>query len=368
MIGRFVSERYDFARRQEIARSGPGWSGKVWQELALLGLLALPVPTADGGLGGGGVEAMIVGEAFGRALLVEPYLPCVIMMAAALGQFNSGVRASVAAGLSDGSRLFAIAAGQVIVEDNKLYGRLPMVLGGDAANALLVSARATSGELSLCLFDAIGAGVTRSNFALHGGGRAAEIVLDGVRGDEVATGLRADRAICDANAAAVGFVAAEALGAAAAAFELTLEHVSIRMQFGRPLCANQAVRHRCAEMLVELEQLRSAALLAAVTLAEPNEFERRRTLAAVKFVVNRSARFIAQQSVQLHGGLGVTEESRIGHYFKRLTAMNLLFGSSDASLAALAEVDTSVEANRIGDDAGDPASVQVRRACAELLR
>jgi alkylation response protein AidB-like acyl-CoA dehydrogenase len=206
---------------------------------------------------------------------------------------------------------------------------------GDAADALLVAARIDFGPSALFIVDARTAGIARAGWTTHDGRRAADIRFDGVR-------VGADARIGDAAAiervrgCAIAALAAEAVGAMELALELTVEHLKTRVQFGAPLARQQALQHRAAEMLVALEQSRSMAMYAALMLDDDDEAERAKAIAAVKVQVGRAARFVGEQAVQLHGGIGVTEECAVGHVLKRLTVLEAEFGDSDRHLAAFA--------------------------------
>jgi alkylation response protein AidB-like acyl-CoA dehydrogenase len=289
-------------------------------------------------MGGGGVELLIVGEAFGRALVGEPWLPT-LLAAAAIRGADEDLRANLFPMLMSGETIFALASeGEAVTTGDCVSGNADLVLGGGIADRLLVVAAKPGGDPCIVMVDPSGPGVLREDFPIHGGGRAAHIVLnDAPILAELLSGPAAYRALLDIRTVGVAAVAADALGAAQAAFDLTIEYLKTRTQFGRPLGANQALQHRAAEMFVELEQLRSAAILAACMLHNEDEEERARAGAAVRIVTAKAARFIGQQAVQLHGGIGVTNEYPIGHYFLRLTAAGMLFGDADDNIARLAD-------------------------------
>lgn len=338
MVDRFVADRYGFEARQAILHSPAGWSRQVWSELAELGLLMTAVAEADGGLGGGGVELMIVSEALGRGLVGEPWLASLVS-AAVIGCAADEWRAALLPAFMSGELLFALADdSQALTRDGQISGIARSVGGAGSADRLLVKAVNADGECSLSLIDAAGPGVSRDDFPVHGGTRAAHVTLDHapVLG-ELLNGEAARRALVEARSVGVLATAADALGAAQATFDLTVDYLKTRVQFGQPLGANQALQHRAAEMFVELEQLRSAAILSACTLRDEDEAERARASAAVRIVTAKAARFIGQQAIQLHGGIGVTDEHAVGHYFLRLTAASMLFGDADENIGRLAD-------------------------------
>ena len=278
--------------------------------IAELGLTMLPFAEEQGGLGLGGVEMMLVGEAFGRGLVTAPYLGQVVAAGAALRA--AGAHEAIGA-LLGGTR-FAFVADPALV------------LGGDDAERFVVLTQA-----GLYLADA--ATVDWRAFTLHNGWGAAAVMIDPAALHQIGD---SDGVAVAVEQAMIAWLAANAVGAMAAAFDLTAEHLKTREQFGKPIGTNQALQHRMAEMLVELEAARSMALYAAQMVDDPDPAERARAFAAVKLVVNKAARFVGQQAVQLHGGIGVAQEHRIGRYFKHLTVVEMLAGDSDHHAAVLA--------------------------------
>lgn len=333
-LERLLAERYQPEQRRGYAAQDGGWSRERWADFAELGLLALPFGEGDGGLGLGPVETMIVGEAFGRALVLEPYLAAIVLAGTAIGCGGSNEqRAVLLPGLLDGSTLYAYAHdAQVVAEpsgrDWRLSGTISLVIAGNSADRIVVP---TPAGIFIVSADAI----SRRGYRLHGGGGAADAVLDRLHvatSDRLAGDCAPERVI----EAGIAFLAAEAAGAMQAALDITLDHLRTREQFGRPIGTNQALRHRAADMLVEVEQARSAAILAALLSGATDPLERARGFAAVKAVIGAAARFVAQQAVQLHGGIGVSEEHVVSHYFRRLTAIGMLLGDSDHHLDRLA--------------------------------
>lgn len=282
-----------------------------------LGLYMLPFDEVDGGLGLGAVEMMLVGEAFGKALVIEPYLGGVVLAGAALRLAPaSPARTEAIAALASGERRFAAITAQ----------RADMVLDGDSADMFVL----VDGD-AIALVDA--AEISRRAFRLHNGWGVASIQVEGAGRVPLGhvTGL-AERL----EQRAVAWLSANAVGAMNAAFALTVDYLNTREQFGKPIGSNQALQHRVAEMLVELEAARSMAIYATQMIDEPDPDERGRAFAAIKLVINKSARFIGQQVVQLHGGIGVAEEHDAGRYFKHLTVIEMLFGDSDHHANVLA--------------------------------
>jgi pimeloyl-CoA dehydrogenase small subunit len=359
---RLLGEHYDFEARKRYAREANGFSEELWRRYAELGLLALPFAESDGGIGAGPVETMIVMEAFGRVLALEPYL-ATIVLGGSLLRFgaNAATRAALIPKIASGERKLAFAHAErqarydlsdVMTSARKdgtgfvLEGAKSLVLNGDAADKLVVSARLSGGQrerdgIALFLVDAAADGVTRRGYPTVDGLRAAEVTLSRVR-------VAADAVIGEPGDAftliervvggAIAALAAEAVGAMAAMHELTVDYLKTRKQFGVPIGNFQVLQHRAADMLIALEEARSLALLATMMVDEPNATERRKAIAAAKVQIGRSGRIVGQGAIQLHGGIGMTMEYKVGHYFKRVTMIDSLFGDADHHLAALARM------------------------------
>jgi alkylation response protein AidB-like acyl-CoA dehydrogenase len=343
---RFVSETYTADQRKKIASEPLGFSTDLWKQFAELGWLALPIAEAHGGLGGGAVEIGILMEAFGRGLASEPYLSTVVIGASLIAA--CGTEAQMQALLpkvADGSLYLAFAhserqarfdladvrATATKTPDGwRLDGRKTAVLDGNAAGQIIVSARVSDGKLCLFLVPQGTRGLVLRDFPRLGGGRACNLELNGVQlpadallGDG-SDALAAIESVIDRAMAALG---SEAVGIMQTLLDQTLEYTKIRKQFGRPLSANQVIKHRLADMAMQCDEARSMALRAALmTDAEP--VARSRAASGAKAKIGKCARFVAEQSVQLHGAMGVTEELDVGFYFKRLLAFDTLFGGS----------------------------------------
>jgi pimeloyl-CoA dehydrogenase small subunit len=359
-VERFVADEYEFERRKGYLAAPEGWSRDVWRRYAELGLLSLPFAEADGGLDGGPVETMIVMEAFGRGLAVDPYLATVVLGGGVLRLGASPAqRAALVPALIAGRKLLAFAH----VESQSRYdladvttsaradgtgwilnGAKRFVLHGGCADQLIVSARVDGGRcdrdgLALFLIDAAAPGLVRRGYTLQDRFHAADVTLNNVR-------VGADALIGEAGAAlplieqvtdcAIAALCSEAVGCMARAHELTVEYLKVRKQFGVPIGSFQALQHRAVDMLVMIEQARSMAMFAAMMAAEPAPDARRRAIAAAKVQTGKSGRFVGQQAIQLHGGIGITEECQVGHYFRRLSMIEILFGDTDHHLAVLA--------------------------------
>jgi pimeloyl-CoA dehydrogenase small subunit len=359
-VERLLSDRYGFEARRCFMDERAGWSRTLWRSYAELGLLGLPFEETHGGIGGGPVETMIVMEAFGRALALEPFFATVVLAGGLLRLGASeAMRAALIPKIARGDLLLAFAHGErqsrydladVAAaarregEDYVLDGAKSLVIHGDCADKLIVSARLAGGHrdrdgLGLFVVDADAAGVSRRGYRTVDGLRAAEVTFSGLRiGADQILGEpgRAFPLIAQAVDAAIAALAAEAVGAMAALHEMTIEYLKTRKQFGVPIGSFQVLQHRAAEMLIALEQARSMAFYATMMAEEPDPTERRRAIAAAKVQIGRSGRFVGQQAIQLHGGIGMTMEYKAGHYFKRLTTIDALFGDADHHLATLA--------------------------------
>jgi alkylation response protein AidB-like acyl-CoA dehydrogenase len=343
---RFVSETYTADQRKKIASEPLGFSADLWKQFAELGWLALPIAEAHGGLGGGAVEIGILMEAFGRGLVSEPYLSTVVIGASLIAACGTEAqKQALLPKVADGSLYLAFAhserqarfdladvrATATKTPDGwRLDGRKTAVLDGNAAGQIIVSARVSDGKHCMFLVPRGTRGLALRDFPRLGGGRACNLELNGVQlpadallGDG-SDALAAIEAVIDRAMAALG---AEAVGIMQTLLDQTLEYTKIRKQFGRPLSANQVIKHRLADMAMQCDEARSMALRAALmTDAEP--VARSRAASGAKAKIGKCARFVAEQSVQLHGAMGVTEELDVGFYFKRLLAFDTLFGGS----------------------------------------
>jgi alkylation response protein AidB-like acyl-CoA dehydrogenase len=334
-----------------MANDPLGFSPAVWKQFAELGWLALPIAEEFGGLGGGAVETGILMEAFGRGLVSEPYVATVVLGAALIDRCGSTAqKRAMLPRVADGSLKLALAHSERAARFDlakvaavasktaqgwRLSGSKIAVLDGHAADEIIVSAhihdhQGPSGRLGLFLLPAQSPGLAVSDFSRLGGGRACNVELSDVHLPEDALlgdGHDALPAIEWAVDRAMAALGAEAVGIMQTLVDTTLEYTKIRKQFGRPLSANQVIRHRLADMAMQVDEARSMALRAALKVdAEP--VERARAASGAKAKIGKCARFVGEQSIQLHGGMGVTEELEVGAYFKRLVTFDTLFGGS----------------------------------------
>ena len=352
-VRRWIARDYGFDARRAIVGSAAGSSGAAWTTMAELGLTALPVPEAFGGFDGDALDMFLVMQELGRGLVAEPYFATMLgAKLLALGQGSGALLERVAAGelklaCALGERqsrhdMRDIASRAVAVEGGwVLDGEKKVVLYGAQAGVLLVSARTRGAQrsedgVSLFAVPADTAGLRLTEYRMLDGQRAADLRLEGVRVDAAMlvgpehAGWEILEAALDYGA---GLLCAEALGAMEALFAATLDYLKTRQQFGAPIGKFQALQHRMADMAVHLEQARSMALLAAVRLSGDDAALRRSAVSAAKYRVGQAARFVGQQAVQLHGGIGVTDELPAAHWFKRLSTIELTLGDADHHLA-----------------------------------
>jgi pimeloyl-CoA dehydrogenase small subunit len=359
-LDRLMSNRYAFEQRKGYAQSADGWSRELWAQYAELGLLGMPFAERYGGAGGGPVETMLVMEAFGRVLALEPYFATVVLGGGFLRHGgNDALCAELVPKLANGGLTLAFAQTERRSRWNLadvsttarrdgagwiLDGEKGVVLHGDSAEKLIVTARVGGDQrdregIAVFVVDATAEGVSRRGYPTQDGLRGAEITLTGARvgpehvlGDP-GGGLPLVERVVDEGIAAL---CAEAVGAMAVMHELTVEYLKTRRQFGREIGSFQVLQHRAVDMLVAFEQARSMAMFATMMAAEENPEERRNALSAAKVQIGRSGKFVGQQAIQLHGGIGMTMEYKVGHYFKRMTMIDTLFGDADHHLRELA--------------------------------
>jgi alkylation response protein AidB-like acyl-CoA dehydrogenase len=355
-VDRYLNEQYAFEKFRAVNASAEGWDKATWKGLADLGVLAINVPEEQGGLGFGPLENLALMGACGRSLLLEPFLSSAIIATAVLRAY-AGVAAAadMLQKMASGDAIAALAhyesdsrfetqwvttRAQKSADGYTLDGHKAVVMHAAAADTLLISAR-TAGSpgqcqgVSLFMVPRAAKGLTLESYPTIDGQRAADVYLKGVQvpadarlGDEGSALPHIDAAI-DIGIAAL---CAEAVGVMQALVDATVNYVQNRQQFGVAIGRFQALQHRIADMLIHLEQARSMSYLAALRCTDENVVQRRRALSASKAVVGQSCRFVAQQAVQLHGGMGMTDELVVSHWFKRLTAAELMFGDSETHL------------------------------------
>ena len=332
-VRRFVAQDYSFEARKRIVASKEGWSREVWTKLAEIGLLGLPFPSDFGGFGGRAVDLMSVMEAFGDALLVEPYLSTVGLAGRLVATAGTDTqKRELLPGIAEGRLVLAFAhLGDVTSSGSKLNGRKRLVMHAPIADMLVVSA----GD-GLFLVDAKAGGVAITS----------QTTLDSMRGGDVefrdASAVRlgdgdASRAIEEALDYATALQCAEAVGAMKSANDATLDYLKTRKQFGVPIGFFQALQHRMVDMVIDCEQARSMASLACARVdAAGDAAERARIVSAAKIKIADAARHISQESVQLHGGMGMSDELKVSHTFRRLTVIARELGDVDYHLERFA--------------------------------
>jgi alkylation response protein AidB-like acyl-CoA dehydrogenase len=361
VVQNFVAKEYTFRTRREILESTDGWSRKVWSSLAEMGLLALQVPEEYGGMGSASIETMLTMTAVGRGLLLEPYLPSAILATALIRELGShdqkqnllpglaaGERISVPAHAERGSRydLSRIATSAVRKGDGfVLRGIKTVVLHAAAADLLLVSAR-TAGNadaesgISLFAVERNATGVSLQSYPTLDGQRAADLTLRDVHVPREAL-LGPEGGAFPAISAAwdlgIAALCAEAVGALEAIFQATVDYTKTRKQFDVPIAHFQALQHRMADMMIHVEQAKSMSYLAAMRCTERDATVRGRAMSAAKVLIGQACRRVGQEAVQLHGGMGVTDELSVSHYFKRLTAIELSLGDTEHHLERFAQ-------------------------------
>jgi pimeloyl-CoA dehydrogenase small subunit len=356
-----LNSSYDFDSRKKYGAEKGGWSRSVWNKLAEQGLLGLPFSEDDGGFGAGAVETMIVMEALGKALLLEPYLATVVLGGGFLRRGGSAQqKAAYIPGIIDGSKTFAFAQ----LEKNSRYdlndvatsakkkgdayvinGEKFVVLNGESADTLVVTARTKGGQrdatgIGVFLVPGNAKGVSKKGYPTQDGLHAADITFTGVEvGADAAIGDPEDslalieQVVDDARIA----MCAEAVGAMDESLKSTVEYLKTRTQFGVPIGCFQVLQHRAADMFVAVEQARSMSMFATMAADFDDAKERASAVAAAKVQIGKSAKFVGQQAIQLHGGIGMTMEAKIGHYFKRLTMIENTFGDTDYHLRRVSE-------------------------------
>jgi alkylation response protein AidB-like acyl-CoA dehydrogenase len=354
-VNRWLESAYDFARRRRIAAGDENWETN-WQQLADLGLLGLVAPEDAGGMGGSPVEALIVMQALGRSLMVEPYLQTALVSAPLLARAgNDSQRNELLSKIVAGDARVVVATyepgarydldhvettASETADGYTLNGRKSVVVGGDSAHFLIISARTAGAArdqhgISLFVIPAATKGVQIQLTATIDGLRAAEITLNDVQVDGGASLGTLHQGYDELERAidrGIAGLCAESVGVMERLLEMTAEHLRTRKQFGQPIGNFQALQHRAADMAIAIEQARSTALLAAAKIDEPDRRKRRRAISAAKFMTGQSGRYVGEQAVQLHGGMGMTDDLPVGWYFKRLVCIDKTFGDADHHL------------------------------------
>lgn len=360
-LARFLADNYSFETFRSVSRGEPGWRRSCWKQFAEMGLLGAALPEEYGGLGGGAVETAIVMEAFGRALVIEPYVSTAVIAGGFLRDGGSEAQKQEwQTKIAEGDTVFAFAFAEPqgrynladLVTTAKrrgagfvLNGQKSVVIGGPFADALIVTARTGGGQrdengVGVFLVDKRARGVSTRDYPTMDGLRASEITFENVE-------LAADAAVGSPDDGfalveqivdeAVAAHCAEALGAMRVMHESTVEYAKTRKQFGASIGKFQALQHRMVDMFIQLEQSASVALMATLKLREVPR-ERKKAVSAAKVQIGKAGRFVGQSAIQIHGGIGMTDELALGHYFKRVTMLDTLYGNVDHHLKRYASL------------------------------
>ena len=355
-----LSDKYDFDTRRKVAKSADGWRPEIWAQFAELGLLAAPFSEEMGGLGGGAIETMIVMEEFGRHLVIEPYVETVVIAGGFLREGGSAAQQEAhIPGIIGGETVWAFAYAEpqgrynladlttTAKKDGSGYvinGYKAVVLGAPWAHKLIVTARTSGGQrdrdgVSVFIVDKSAAGVSTRDYPTVDGRRASEITFENVKVDADALigaegkGLPLVEKITDQ---AIAALSAEAIGCMKELNTATVEYCKTRKQFGVPIGKFQVLQHRMVDMFMAYEQSVSMTYMVNLKLDE-NDAERTKAAAGAKVQIGKAGRYVGQQAVQLHGGMGMTDELNVGHYFKRLTMIDTQFGNVDYQLKRYSE-------------------------------
>ncbi len=352
---KYLRDNYSFDKRQRIAKSGEGFDRERWQTFAELGWLAMTLPEEYGGLEGGALESMILCETLGHHLVLEPYLETIVLTAGLIASAGQvACKEKYLPGMAEGriqgalatsepgaqSNLFHVSTrAQECPEGYRIDGEKCVVFNGPAADVFVVSAR-TADEvhspegISLFAVDAQSVGVQRRDYPTYDGRHACELTLENVvvpaealLGDAGQGGVILEQGVQQGLLA----LCAEAVGAMDALLQATIEYTKQRKQFGQPIADFQVLRHRMVDMFMEIELSRSLLLATAAKLDERSE-DVQRMVSALKAHIGKSSRYVGQNAIQLHGGIGMTDELSVGHYFKRLTVIENLYGARDYHL------------------------------------
>ena len=355
-----LSDKYDFDTRRKVAKSADGWRPEIWAQFAELGLLAAPFSEEMGGLGGGAIETMIVMEEFGRHLVIEPYVETVVIAGGFLREGGTPAQQEAhIPGIIGGETVWAFAYAEpqgrynladlttTAKKDGSGYvinGYKAVVLGAPWAQKLIVTARTSGGQrdrdgVSVFIVDKSAAGVSTRDYPTVDGRRASEITFENVKVGADALigaegkGLPLVEKITDQ---AIAALSAEAIGCMKELNTATVEYCKTRKQFGVPIGKFQVLQHRMVDMFMAYEQSVSMTYMVNLKLDE-NDAERTKAAAGAKVQIGKAGRYVGQQAVQLHGGMGMTDELNVGHYFKRLTMIDTQFGNVDYQLKRYSE-------------------------------
>ena len=355
-VARFVQDNYALENRIKLAAGKTGFSEEHWKTMAELGWFSLPFAEAQGGFGGNQIDTMVVMEQIGKGLVLEPFFASIVLGGTALKRAGSEAQiAALVPGVMDGSKQLTLAYAEEQARfdlfdvtttaradrgDYVLNGHKSMVANAQTASHIIVSARTSGGQIdengiSLFIVEADAEGVSLQNFPTVDGLRASEVTLKDVRvsADNLVGELDQGFGVLNAIANdAILALAAEAVGCMEILYKDTVQYTQEREQFDHPLSDFQVLQHRMVEMFMEYEQCRSLLFRATLEAAQGDSAEAQRSVHALKHMIGKTGIFIGENAVQLHGGMGMTEELRIGHYFKRLLVIDAQFGNADYHL------------------------------------
>jgi alkylation response protein AidB-like acyl-CoA dehydrogenase len=355
-LSRYLGDHYSYEDWRKFTHTAPGRDPAHWRQFAEMGLFAAPLPEAQGGLGGGAIESMVVMEEFGRALVVEPFVPTVVIGGGLLAQTGGALAEEVLPKIATGETIMAFAFAETQGRYNLadltttakkqgdayvLNGQKCVVLGAPWADTLIVTARSGGSRreaqgVSVFLVEKAAAGVSARDYAVMSGLRASEVTFENTPArliGNAGTALPLLDAVVDH---AIAAHLAEASGAIAVLMGATTEYARTRKQFGQPIGKFQVLQHRMVDMFIAQQQAQSASLMANLKL---NDADAARAVSAAKAAMGKYARAVAEGAVQIHGGIGMTDELSVGHYFKRLVLLETLYGSPDHHLRRMAALD-----------------------------
>jgi len=354
-VDQFILKEYDWETRQSLSHSDLGFGQENWQKFAELGWLGISVSEDSGGFGGSAIESMLIMEAFGKGLVVEPFLETMIMSGGILDDHGSAEqKSSLLEPAIAGDMQLALAYAEpqsrfnlsdVVTEakadgDNFiLNGYKSVVMNGPSANKIIVSARTSGSQLdengiTLFVIDSEASGLNKANYKTVDGRRASDLTIENVSvsRDDIVGELDSGYEILDsAIDKAILAISAEAVGAMEVLYKTTVEYTKTREQFGTAIGKFQVLQHRMVDMFMEYEQCKSLLYMATMK-HEEGAVDSKKAISGLKYQVGKAGKFIGQQAVQLHGGMGVTDELNVGHYFKRLTTVGTIFGNTDYHL------------------------------------
>ncbi|MEM8767173.1 MAG: acyl-CoA dehydrogenase family protein [Pseudomonadota bacterium] len=355
-VARFVQDNYELENRSKLVASSKGFSDEHWQTMAELGWFSLPFGEAQGGFGGNQIDSMVVMEQLGKGLVLEPFFASVVLGGGALKRAgNEAQLAEIAPGVIDGSKQLTLAYAEeqarfdlhdVTTTARKegegfvLNGHKSMVANAETASHIIVSARTSGGQIdeggiTLFIVPADADGISRDDFPTVDGLRASEVTFKDVKVEDSAVLGDVDGGFTVLNAVindAILAVAAEAVGCMEVLYKDTVAYTQEREQFDHPLSDFQVLQHRMVEMFMEYEQCKSLLYRATLEAAQGDSADSQRSIHALKHMIGKMGIFIGENAVQLHGGMGMTEELRVGHYFKRLLVIDAQFGNADYHL------------------------------------